>query len=228
MPNALEGTRALISGCLFFLILFDCIAQQSGSLEISVPKANSPVVDGVLSPGEWDNATKIKVSDTYYIRAMHDGIYIYIGLSDTRQVIGSMLVDRGGRIDILHSSASLGRAEYEKSGPYWKLAKNFTWLCKQDADAVRFKAAQDKHLAEEGWLASNMNVGKHGEMEYKIAMTAASLRMAITYVTIPEGKFIQWPTTLEEDTRYVPLLTGNPPGLAAFTPERWLTFNASQ
>jgi hypothetical protein len=73
-----------------------------------------------------------------------------------------------------------------------------------------------------------MSSGNPGEMEYKIVIPEESLRMAITYIAIPERIFIQWPLALEEETRYVPLLTGDPPKLAAFSPDRWVTLKISQ
>jgi hypothetical protein len=218
----------LAAAIVFFYASFTNCGAQVSDLEISVPRAKAAVIDGVLSPAEWDKAYDIKVSEASHIRLMHDGKYLYIGLSDKRSVIGSIQVDRGDKIEVLHSSASLGKAVYETKGNYWKLIRNFTWLCKKDDDAVRFKAAQEKHLLEESWLASNMSSGNPGEMEYQIAIPEGLLRMAITYITIPEGKTIQWPSALEEETRYVPLLTGNPPGLAAFSPEHWLTVRAYQ
>jgi hypothetical protein len=108
MKRALKRIKTLAVGILFFgTWLSICIAQKLDSPStIIVPKAKAPAIDGVLSPGEWDMAHKIRVSESSQILVMHDGKYLYLGLSDTRQVIGSMLVDRGSKIEVLHSSAS--------------------------------------------------------------------------------------------------------------------------
>jgi hypothetical protein len=89
-------------------------------------------------------------------------------------------------------------------------------------------AEQAEFLAKHGWLASNALVGTPGEMEYKIAMPAGSLRLAVVYRHFTERVLSWWPKDLDDGCRNFDLIGGDAPAALQFSPSQWITVRASR
>jgi dipeptidyl aminopeptidase/acylaminoacyl peptidase len=185
-------------------------------LKLDVPLGNPATIDGTLSPAEWSGARTVELANGELL-FMHDGTYMYLGIRSDVPGLGSICVDRGDTVAVLHSSASLGTAIYEKSGEDWQRTRDFTWT-----------RSYGSHLEREGWLASDVNMGAAGEMEYQIAMPEGVMRLAVT--VLKETDFTSptvWPAHLADGCREVRLLQGYAPARMQLSPETWMTVVAS-
>ena len=90
---------------------------------------------------------------------------LFVGLRVGEHCMPSLAMLHDQRIRVLHASASLGTAVYERSGEHWNAVQEFAWRCRDgqtsDQDRARF-------LEEEGWFATTCGVGTRGEVEFRI------------------------------------------------------------
>ncbi|MCP4542201.1 MAG: hypothetical protein GY832_34190 [Chloroflexi bacterium] len=192
---------------------------------IAVPYKNPPILDGVLSPGEWDNAQQETFSDGSELLLMHDGNYLYLGIraSTDDLFVPTVCVDRGNEMIFLHSSAALGDAFYERAEDDWQLTKPFEWILREGA----LESHRESFLQDKGWLASLARVGTLGEIEFQIAIPEGSARIAVAYLLSPNYSPIWWPADLADDCRNFELLSGNDINNLQFSPELWVTVMAA-
>jgi hypothetical protein len=194
---------------------------------LNVPPGNPPTIDGVLSPDEWAKAYRVELPGGGELLLLHDGSYLYLGLHAPARIVGSVFLDQGNQIQVLHSSAALGTALYEKGEGGWQRMKEFVWSCRDTSESDQAQTERATHLREEGWLASNTMVGTPGEMEYQIAIPANTLRLAVAFEQISDKTIFGWPENLGDDTRNKGLIGGDPPQKVQFSPEQWMTVIAA-
>ncbi|MCB9421748.1 MAG: VCBS repeat-containing protein [Ardenticatenaceae bacterium] len=193
-----------------------------------VPKPmlfNSPTIDGVLSPNEWENAETTFLSDGSELLLMQDGGYFYLGIrSITPEMIGSnVFVANGEQVRILHTSAALGTAVYQQNASSWQQTQNFDWQCRDTGSSETAQAERAAHLQANGWLAANSRMGTPSELEYQIKLPEATYRIAVSVFrsSAPDER-IMWPPDLTDATAQP-----NPAGLPAkmeFALDQWATF----
>jgi hypothetical protein len=185
-----------------------------------------PAIDGTLSPGEWDGARQVELPGGGQLLFLHDGDYLYLGIRAAANPLGSLCLDRGDEVAILHSSAALGTAIYREDGQGWQRTKDFSWDCRSTGDSAFAQRQRDEFLQREGWVANNGRTGTPEELEFQIAVPEGedSLRLAVTYLQAPDyGSVIWWPPELDDDCRNIQLLRGPVPERLQFSPETWGT-----
>ena len=192
------------------------------SESIVVPTGNSPAIDGIMSSGEWDDATVEYFADGSELFLMHAGDYLYLAIlaNDPEMIAGNVFIQRGDKIEILHSSAALGTAIYQKGEDNWQQIQDFTWQCRDTSDSDAARAEQDSFLQQEGWLAANSRIGTPEELEYQIGISDDTLRLAVSFIRAsnPNEK-IPWPTNLDDDC--IKPTPGGLPEILYFSPEKW-------
>ena len=191
-------------------------------LTIEVPQGTIPTIDGTISSGEWDRAFTDELSDGSELMMMHSNGYLYLGIRSHVRGVGSICTLKNEQVWILHSSAALGNAIYEKTDGGWQMIEGFSWCCRDTAANLE----RDALLKENGWMASIAIMGVPNEMEYQIAMEDGTLTLAVTsivnFVTIP-----YWPQTLEDDCRLSEVGVGDPPENVLFDIDAWVTLLAA-
>ncbi len=181
-------------------------------LSIQSPQGDPVTLDGILSPGEWDGARIEEFAgNELQLLLQHDGVYLYLGIRPGA-LSGSICIDRGDRVTVLYSSASLATAIYKKSDQGWVRARNF--------EETRDYAS---HLEKEGWLAS-----AHEAIEFQIVMPKeGAIRLAAVHVGPPfYSSAVVWPANLADDCQKTELVQGNAPRDLQFSPETWMTVTA--
>jgi len=193
---------------------------------VDVPLGPPPVLDGILEEDEWASGLQDKLSDGSELLLMHDGEYLYVGIraSAKGSGVGSICVDRGEQVAILHSSAALGTSIYEKDGAEWQQIQEFTWQCRDTDSSAAAQTEREEFLQAEGWLANNGRMGVPEEVEYQIAIPKGSLQLAVTFLG-PSGfdSVAAWPQDLSDDCQNIELITGPTPGRLQFSPQTWMT-----
>jgi len=201
---------------------------EPGGATVGAPVGMAPTLDGTLSPAEWRDASEAELAGGGKLLLMQDGEYLYLGIRAPSNGLGSLCLDQGDEVAILHASAALGTAVYEKQGDAWQRSRSFSWTCRDPGDTQKARAAREKHLQQEGWLASLAVMGDPSEMEYQIAMPEGSLRLAVTYLQGRSvGSAVRWPAELDDDCLKLQLMQGNLPDSAQFLPGTWMRVEAT-
>jgi len=196
---------------------------------VFVPVGTAPNIDGTMSPGEWDQAALETFTDGSQLFLMKNGEFLYVGIraKEPGTIAGNVFIQRGDEISILHSSAALGTAIYQKSETAWLLTRDFTWRCRKTNNSEISLAERANFLQEEGWLAANGLMGTPNELECQIRIPAQDFRLAVVYIksTYPYEK-VPWPALLDDDS-IQPASGGLPPGMQ-FSPEQWAVLDISR
>jgi len=196
-------------------------------LVITIPNGNPPVLDGTLSSGEWNDAIQELFSDGSELLMMHNEGYLYLGIraNTPGMIAGNIFVDHNNQVSILHASAALGTAIYEKRTAVWEQTQAFSWQCRDTSNSPSAQAEREAFLQQEHWLASNSRMGTPQELEYKIAMPSGSLRLAVTFTRASDTSIrINWPVALADDCIKSP--QGEFPIAMQFSPSTWVTVMA--
>lgn len=183
------------------------------SAPVLVPLGSPPDLDGRLSPGEWDEATVETFADGSELLLMYaDGdLYLGIRANTPGMIAGNILVLRGNEIAILHASAALGTAIYQRGEDNWQQTQDFTWHCRSTGQSAAAREERDAFLQQEGWLAANSRMGAPEEMEYRIELAEGILNLAVNFIHASDPSVkIPWPTGLEDDS-IMPTPGGLPP-----------------
>ncbi|MCJ7622410.1 MAG: formylglycine-generating enzyme family protein, partial [Anaerolineaceae bacterium] len=187
------GSAEIAPGIRHPNIGFRCIvpvSQENGERNeivldsIIVPPGNPPIIDGTMSFGEWDNATVESFTDGSELFLIHADGYLYLGIqAETADMIGgNIFINRGDEIVILHSSAALGTAIYQKAEDSWQQIQDFNWRCRETDRSDAAQTAHDAFLQQEGWLAANSRMGNPNELEYQIEMPEKNIRLAVIFL----------------------------------------------
>jgi formylglycine-generating enzyme required for sulfatase activity len=199
----------------------------SADLIINIPNGNPPALDGTISPDEWNAARQELFSDGSEVLLMHHGGFLYAGIraNPPDMIVGNIFIDQGDQVSILHSSAALGTAIYEKRSDTWEQIQDFLWRCRSTSNSASATAEREAFLQDEHWIANNSRMGTPQELEYKIAMPTGSLRLAVTFTRSSElRERPYWPVNLEDDSTKQP--QGKYPTSMQFSPATWMTVMA--
>lgn len=182
-----------------------------------------PLLDGIISPGEWNNALVETFADGSELLMMKDEEFLYVGIraNDTGTIAGNIFIQSGDEISILHSSAALGTAVYQKDEDNWGQTQDFVWRCRNTGNSESAQAERAEFLQDEGWLAANGLMGTPNELEYKIRIPGQDFRLAAVYIkSTPPYEKVPWPTSLDDDC--IKPTPGELPKILYFTPEKWI------
>ena len=119
---------------------------------VVVPEGNgAPVItDGLFSPGEWDDARRIPLSEAVELRVKQYRGVVFIGVRGlgTSTMIGPsdlFLAVPGGQIHQLHRSAQLGEVVLPPTGaaPPFRFGLTLDWYANEERrDAEEFQRLQ--------------------------------------------------------------------------------------
>jgi hypothetical protein len=198
-------------------------ASPTPAADLNAPAESPPVIDGTLSPGEWDGARVETLSDGSELLLLtgEGDLYLAVRGNTPEMIAGNVFLDRGGEIAILHSSAALGTAIYAQQGESWTRTQDFEWRCRATDDGPAAVHERQGFFATERWLAANARRGTPNELEYRIEADSPDLRLAVNLVrsSDPQAKPV-WPVDLDDDT-ILPTPGGFPMQMH-FDPERWM------
>lgn len=195
---------------------------------ISVPQGKPLAINGKMSPGEWDSARVETFSDGSELFLMYSDGYLYLGIraNTPEMTVGNIFINRGDEIAILHSSAALGTALYEKVVGSWQRTQGFVWCCRKTDHSREAQAERDAFLKDEHWVAANARMGSLNELEYQITVTNETLCPAANFLRAsnPNVKTL-WPNNLDDDC--IKPTPGGMPAKLHFSPDAWATIGIS-
>lgn len=206
------------SVCIWHMML--ALALLFVQPQILVPKASAPTIDGVINEAEWKSAAEPAKG----IRLMHDGRFLYLGLSGGGEGLGSINLASKGKVLVLHASAALGTAVYEAKQDGWHIGRKFTFNCRKTDNSPVAVEERSKFLAADGWVANVFNQGSKDQREYKISLDLLDdekATLAITYFDTQKNEnTISWPPATD-DTYHPKLAAGWLPEPIQLDPSKW-------
>jgi hypothetical protein len=213
---------------LSLLLLFNLCLTSFG-------QETNLVLDGSLGETIWKNEKSILQTHEVYIS--EDKENYYVGVKTKSNSIVNLLVFNGQRIRVFHSSLSIGHADYHfNKENRANIIKGFSeadssWIYR---DASVRKSENQKKLAEcyalYGWVASPINLGNVGEIEFMIGKSLIEKGSSICVLydnnwqlkTYPENATI----TPSKKTDFA-LHMGNTPTVLNINPLNWFVLNSN-
>jgi hypothetical protein len=197
--------------------------------EEGIPPINPPTIDGIIDPQEWDAAAVQLFADgsEIYFMVSSSDLYVAIRNIEGGMIAGNVFLEQGDRVFVMHSSAALGTAIYQKEGDDFRKIKDFVWCCRSKIDDETSRSARKDFYDEEGWLGGNSFIGAENELEYLISLDGSSARMAVNFILADGGGEKQvWPVGLEDGVAQP--AAGGFPDLIAFALDEWISLEDIQ
>jgi len=197
--------------------------------ETAVPAAAAPIVDGQVEDAEWAGATRLELTPEGDVFLKHHDGDLYVGIRSSVPAIAGIALYANERVIILHTSASLGSARYEKQKDTWGLVRGFEWACREGRGAPASAESHAKHVETASWDASTISMGRPGETEFRIGSELlgdqparlAALSLDMKSMARSGGEAAFWPATVSDDARSRDLLMGKTPPTLDLTPQGW-------
>lgn len=210
------------------LVLAGCIkadpASESLDITLTVDGAgdDGPVIDGVLKPGEWDQADLFHFEDGSELFMLRSGEYLYLGIRviPSEMIAGNVFLNDGNQISILHTSAALGTAIYQEDGDTWRKIQDFEWCCRSRIESEAAQEDREIFFNQNGWLGINSFLGNENELEYQILLSGSVQNFAVNFVSAdnPDKRQI-WPVDVVDGPAQP--IEGGFPEMMDFIPEYW-------
>lgn len=205
---------------LFATLLLTLTAHAAE--RIDVPRAAAPKIDGSIGADEWKDATRVELTGGGEAKLKHDGTFLYIAVKGPRQGIGSLCSVEGRSIRILHASAALGTAEFDRAG---KLKHGFTWTNRDTGPSEAAMAERRKFLDAEKWFANSTPAPPTAEREYQILIDGRKeIPMTLAFMSFasPEDMTMHfWPAKLADACADIRLARGSTDVEYTFDPKQW-------
>lgn len=195
-------------------------ATDAPPAEPPAPTEPAVTLDGTIAADEWAAGEPLDPAPAFPLHVLR-GSSLYVGVEAGQGFPHVCLFD-GERVRILHASASLGTAVYEREGEGWRRTEAFDWVARDADEAVARDEQRAENLTQRGWAATTMGMGEPGHTELQIDLdpaTTAKVRWAVT-VFGATGATV-WPPTVSDGCADTKLLMGEPPEQAQFDPSTW-------
>jgi hypothetical protein len=150
-----------------------------------------------------------------------DGNILHITVSGPRKGLASLCVAEESRVRILHASAALGEAAYEKRGEVWTLASGFDFKLRDSRTGPPSEADRRGYFETMGWSANSSNAGAPVR-EFAIRLTDSIRSLGVAFLSIDEPMAVSyWPASMDDDCRANQIAQGYLPKSAQFRPSTW-------
>lgn len=151
-----------------------------------------------------------------------DGSSLHVAIKGPRAGLASLCVGDDARVRILHASAAVGEATYEKAGDHWKLTSGFEWKLRDSPrTGAPSQADVSQFLADKGWVANASSAGAPSRA-FTIRLSDRIRFVGITFLAIDEPMSVShWPAAMADDCRALKVAQGYLPDTARFNPSAW-------
>ena len=196
---------------------------------VVVPHGAVPVLDGVLTEGEWSDAQVVRLNaDERLFLKQADG-YLYLGIQATALALPTPLVVHGDEVLALHVSAALGTATYVREGNIWNLRQGYVWQCRTLGFSEFAVAERARFLDQQGWLGTIAYLGAPSQCEYQIAWGDEPLTFLFLLLVGPEPlRFVSWPIPAAAAAQYQALVMGDTPAQITCSLDDWATLEKGE
>lgn len=150
-----------------------------------------------------------------------DGDVLHVAVNGPRTGLASLCIGDDSRVRILHASAAVGEAVYEKSGQGWARKSNFEWKLRDSRTAPLTNADTERVLNELGWVANPSAAGSPARA-FTLRLTERSLFVGVTFLTTNDPIAMSyWPESMNDGCREMKVGQGYLPDTTDFRPSTW-------
>lgn len=194
-------------------------------VRIDVPRTmRRPVVDGRIGSAEWTRAARVQLMDGGHALLLHDGTYLYVGLVARRAAAGSVCTMNGDQVRVLHASAALGTALFDRRDGTWALTQGFTFTNRDTGNSQAAHADRKQFLGTQGWFANAHPAGQL-QREYQIRLAGRNevplVLSLMSWVKADEYDLDVWPDSVVDGCAELDLAGGWTDREYTFAPESW-------
>ncbi|HSJ13019.1 MAG TPA: hypothetical protein VK939_01310 [Longimicrobiales bacterium] len=191
------------------------------------PTQAVPLIDGRVEEREWAGAAVTRLPDATEVLLLRDDEHVYVALRPPLPSLGSLCIQSGDEVRILHASMALGTAVYVREGPAWTLAQPFAYTMRESDDSDDTRRKRNAFLNEHGWVASTVPMASAGPaLEYRIRrdlLDAERPSLGIVTLTMDgQPALARLPVALDDGCARLELVQGSAPEQARFDPAAWL------
>jgi len=170
------------------------VLQTNKSESIKVPEGNGkPVlIDGIFSPGEWEDAEKIDVSQnvSLYLKKYRGHIFVGVKVTPYRTFVVDLFISPDGKsIHHLHASAQISERQVnENSGPWDNPSFIYGFSSDWYANEIRWDNEKMQALMKEGKSrdeAQEMSYFKYDGYEFQIKQSKFSSNNWLFRIEVP-------------------------------------------
>lgn len=211
---------------LTFLVAATGVAETQNQA-VHLPGGKLVVLDGQISEEEWRGAYRQQLTGGGELRLQQDGSSLYVGVKGLKEGWSHICVAAGKRVFVLHASAALAEAIYEKDpAGVWRPIQGFdpaTFALRQTDQSAETVKARKAFFGSHGWLANNNRMGRRTEIEFRLGpkfLKSDEVRLAVVYAS--DAKSPQyWPGSLAGDCINEDLIFGKTPQDMKFNQSSW-------
>lgn len=230
---ALAGSRGRhLSWLVFLAVGLLATAATAAAEPVDVPYGDPPVVDGVLTDGEWDDALSLPLAGGEAVLLKRDGDQLHLAIRSGHGGFGSLGWCTADTVRILHASTGLIEARYERRSGVWVRVEGFRGPEIRPGEIYprgeirRGAQYREDAWAQFGWTASLVEAAPPTEQEFRIdrgRLGRGTVRLSVVYfqVRAPGGN-ARLPADLADASLFRELLAGGAPDTLGFAPETWL------
>lgn len=199
------------------LVLVGCTSVATKSAVTSEVQ-----IDGKMEAQEWRDATRYALSAGGDLLLLERDDAIYVGILGPQRGIAHVCVGGDRNVSILHSSAALGTAEYERVVDNWQRTVDFKYEVRDSPQSGAPSAEVNKLYSKQwGWLSNPSHEGSSSR-EFVIARTPRRMFLGVVFMTIgDDSKISYWPETLRDDCAALRLAQGWANDRQTFNPAGW-------
>jgi hypothetical protein len=146
---------------------------------------------------------------------------LHVTVTGPRAGLASLCVGDERTVRILHASAAVGEAMYERSGDTWVLKSKFAFRLRETRTGSPTEQERDDYFSAMGWVA---NASRTGDVkrEFRIRVSDAVQFLGVTFFTTSEPMAVShWPASMDDECKAVSVAQGYLPETAQFHPTTW-------
>ena len=153
------------------------------------------------------------------LREDKDGLRLTV--TGPRAGLASLCVGDESRVRILHASAAVGEAIYERSGEQWVLKSGFEFKLRDTRNGPPSETDRAQYLSTMGWVANASRAGD--PVRTFIVQRSERIRfVGVTFLTTADPMAVShWPASMDDDCRAMKIAQGYLPDSAHFRPAGW-------
>ncbi|HYE86238.1 MAG TPA: hypothetical protein VEA16_07775 [Vicinamibacterales bacterium] len=146
---------------------------------------------------------------------------LFVTVSGPQAGLASLCVGDESRVRILHASAAIGEASYERSAEHWVLRSKFDFKLRETRTGPPSESDRMQYLTNMGWVA---NASRSGDAvrRFTVNLTERLRYLGVTYLSTTEPMALSyWPPSMKDGCREVKIAQGYLPETAQFHPASW-------
>ena len=150
-----------------------------------------------------------------------NGDDLRVTVTGPRSGLASLCVGDESRVRILHASAAIGEAAYERSAEQWVLKSKFEFKLRDTRTGPPSEADRTQYLSTMGWVA---NASRTGDVTrtFTVHLGERIRYLGVTYLATDEPMALShWPASMDDGCREMKIAQGYLPDTAQFRPAGW-------